>query len=231
MRSHLYNPKHRRLISVLLASVLAAAGCSAPSSGTTTPAADTTAAGSASSGQITLEGLVLTNGTIYITKSPSSEQLTHELITIQMPADSQPANPGALMEFVILDAIRESYPMQASGVSSKVISETSPSILAPIELGQKLLNHMAADAYLLDVRTPEEFAEGHIEGSINLPLDEVEAKISTVVPDQTKTIMIYCRSGNRSNTAAQQLKGLNYSIVFDLGGVNGYQGELIKGAN
>lgn len=75
------------------------------------------------------------------------------------------------------------------------------------------------DIVLLDVRTKEEYQESHIPQSILLPLDELQDKIKNIVPDKNKTIVVYCRSGVRSNIACEILKELNYLETYDLGGI------------
>ena len=81
-------------------------------------------------------------------------------------------------------------------------------------------------AVLLDVRTKEEYADYHISGSVNLPLDELET-IRSVVPSQETPIFVHCLSGGRSASAAAYLKRNGYSHVFDIGGINAYQGETV----
>lgn len=73
---------------------------------------------------------------------------------------------------------------------------------------------VAAGALLLDVRTPEEFADGHIDGARNLPIDRLDGELGTLPRD--KTIVVYCASGARSNAAAQTLHGAGFD-VRDLG--------------
>lgn len=79
---------------------------------------------------------------------------------------------------------------------------------------------------LLDVRTPEEFAEGHIGGSVLLPYDEVEQKAAGMLPEKEKAIIVYCRSGRRSAIAADALRGLGYKDVKDFGGISRWKGAL-----
>ena len=69
---------------------------------------------------------------------------------------------------------------------------------------------------LIDVRTPGEFAKGSIVGSINVPLNEIGDKISTLIPDKEKTIYLYCLSGSRSETAANILTGQGYTNAFSM---------------
>lgn len=77
---------------------------------------------------------------------------------------------------------------------------------------------------LVDVRTPDEFASGHIPGAINIPVDSLEAELDQLPSDQE--IVVYCQSGNRSAQASRILAGAGFN-VSDLGGIiawrsNGY---------
>jgi phage shock protein E len=70
---------------------------------------------------------------------------------------------------------------------------------------------------LIDVRTPEEFASGHIAGAVNISLQTLPQRISTLPKDQP--LVLYCRSGSRSNSAAQMLARAGFTNIYDLGGV------------
>lgn len=72
---------------------------------------------------------------------------------------------------------------------------------------------------LLDVRTPAENREKRIPGSLLLPVDEIEQKALTLLPDKNATIIVYCRSGRRSVTASVALVKLGYKNVYNLGGI------------
>lgn len=71
---------------------------------------------------------------------------------------------------------------------------------------------------IIDVRTPEEFAAGHVEGALNIPVEfpDFAAQISALDPNATYAV--YCRSGNRSAAATQQMASLGYLHIFDLNG-------------
>lgn len=71
---------------------------------------------------------------------------------------------------------------------------------------------------ILDVRTKEEYAEGYIEGAINIPLDEI--KTSILLKDKEQIIFVYCQSGRRSKEASEKLANLGYANVYDIGGLN-----------
>lgn len=84
-------------------------------------------------------------------------------------------------------------------------------------------------AVLLDVRTPEEYRDGHIPGSVNIPLQQLE-EIASVIPDTDTPLFVYCRSGVRSRRAAAYLTHLAYASVTDLGGILGYRGRAEREA-
>jgi phage shock protein E len=71
---------------------------------------------------------------------------------------------------------------------------------------------------LLDVRTPEEFASGHIDGAVNIPVESLQRRLSEVPMNQP--IVVYCRSGNRSAQASQILAQAGYTRIYDMGGLN-----------
>jgi rhodanese-related sulfurtransferase len=70
-------------------------------------------------------------------------------------------------------------------------------------------------ALLLDVRSPEEFKEGHIEGAVNIPVQDLENRMGEVGPRE-RSVVVYCHSGMRSGRAAQMLERAGYSVA-DLG--------------
>lgn len=102
--------------------------------------------------------------------------------------------------------------------------EGKSSLVSYEELQAKLAKK--EDFVLLDVRTPEEYAEGHIAGAVLLPYDEVEQKAAGMLPEKEKPIIVYCRSGRRSAIAADALRGLGYKDVKDFGGISRWKGAL-----
>ena len=74
------------------------------------------------------------------------------------------------------------------------------------------------DSILLDVRTEEEYADGHIRGSVNVPLQKIEGILEKVT-DPRKVIYVYCRSGVRSEKAVTILKQMGYANAIDIGGI------------
>ena len=80
-------------------------------------------------------------------------------------------------------------------------------------------------AVLLDVRTPEEYAGGHIAGSRNLPL-QVITRVEEEIPDKTTPVFLYCQSGGRSRRAAAFLEKIGYENAVNIGGLASYSGPL-----
>ena len=72
---------------------------------------------------------------------------------------------------------------------------------------------------LLDVRTQEEYDQGHIPGAILIPDTEIKAKAEEVLTDKDQLILVYCRSGRRSKLAAEVLVELGYTNIKEFGGI------------
>lgn len=84
-----------------------------------------------------------------------------------------------------------------------------------------LQDYAESDHVLLDVRTLGEFESGHISGALNIPVEELAQRIAEVPTD--KTVVVYCRSGNRSAQALRILTRAGYTPVYDLGGIIQWQ--------
>lgn len=84
------------------------------------------------------------------------------------------------------------------------------------------------DYVLLDTRTDEEFAQGHIEGAIMIPEYEITEKAESVIPDKDTLILVYCRSGRRSKIASMLLVELGYTNVKEFGGIIDWEYEIVK---
>ena len=69
---------------------------------------------------------------------------------------------------------------------------------------------------LLDVRTPGEYSAAKINGSINIPLDEINEKIESVILNKNKSVYVYCLSGSRSSIAVSIMIKLGYKNVFNV---------------
>ncbi|MBR4050799.1 MAG: rhodanese-like domain-containing protein [Clostridia bacterium] len=86
------------------------------------------------------------------------------------------------------------------------------------------------DGYIiLDVRTPEEFAQKHIPGAVNIPNETIGTDEISALPDKGQLILVYCRSGNRSKQASEKLVELGYTNVVEFGGIIDWTGETATG--
>ena len=84
------------------------------------------------------------------------------------------------------------------------------------------------DLIILDVRTEEEFRQGYIDGAILIPDYELERLAAEKLPDKNATILIYCRSGNRSRIASHLLIKMGYQNVYDFGGILDWHYGIVK---
>lgn len=85
------------------------------------------------------------------------------------------------------------------------------------------------DGYvILDVRTQEEYDEGHVPGAVLIPNTEIETRAEEELPDKEQLILVYCRSGRRSKLAAQILADLGYTNVKEFGGILDWPYEVTK---
>lgn len=80
---------------------------------------------------------------------------------------------------------------------------------------------------IVDVRTTEEFASGHIADAINIPVESITAA-PVELPDKDALIVIYCRSGNRSEQATRKLLDLGYTNLYDFGGIIDWPYEVVQ---
>lgn len=79
---------------------------------------------------------------------------------------------------------------------------------------------------IVDVRRQDEYDAGHIPGAILIPNESIETVQPEELPDLDQTILIYCRSGNRSKQAAQKLADMGYTHIYEFGGINTWDGEI-----
>ena len=84
-----------------------------------------------------------------------------------------------------------------------------------------------SDYIILDVRTKEEFAAGHIPNAINIANEVIGTTEIPELPNKDQLILVYCRSGNRSKQASEKLVALGYTNIVEFGGINSWPGEIV----
>ena len=89
--------------------------------------------------------------------------------------------------------------------------------------GRAALLAVESGAVLIDVRTPEEFSGGHLPDAINIPHGEIVAGVKALQIDEAASIVVYCRTGNRSGIAEGSLRDAGYGNVMNAGGYSALQ--------
>ena len=92
----------------------------------------------------------------------------------------------------------------------------------------KTIMDTETDYIIIDARTDEEFAEGHIEDAILIPEYEIANRAEKELPDKDALILVYCRSGRRSKIASDELVKLGYTNVKEFGGIIDWPYEIVK---
>ena len=90
----------------------------------------------------------------------------------------------------------------------------------------KAIMDSGKDHVIIDARTEEEFAEGHIKNAILIPEYEVAERAEKELPDKDALILVYCRSGRRSKIASEELVKLGYTNVYEFGGIIDWPYEI-----
>ena len=94
------------------------------------------------------------------------------------------------------------------------------------DINQGVKEYSTTDsAVLLDVRTPDEYWQGHIPGSKNVPLQSLD-KVTSFVNNQDTLVFVYCHSGARSAQAVSVLEGMGYTNIKNIGGIAAYAGKV-----
>lgn len=99
--------------------------------------------------------------------------------------------------------------------------------LVSMDEAVKIMNE-ESNYIILDVRTIDEYNEGHIPNAICVPNETIGNDIVNKLPNKEQLILIYCRSGNRSSQAASKLAKLGYTNLIDIGGIIDWKGNIIK---
>ncbi len=107
------------------------------------------------------------------------------------------------------------------GVSSRTYQKISPA-------EAKAIMDDGSSHVVLDVRTADEYDQGHIPGAILIPDTELSSRAEAELPNKDEAILVYCRSGRRSAAAAEKLSSMGYTQVFDFGGIIDWPYETTK---
>ncbi len=120
---------------------------------------------------------------------------------------------------------------QSEGGSTNTNNNTTSNTLGYEQLTQaeaKKIMDSGVEHIIIDARTEEEFAQGHIEGAIMIPEYEIANRAEAEISDKDALILVYCRSGRRSKIASEELVKLGYTNVKEFGGIIDWQYETVK---
>lgn len=117
-----------------------------------------------------------------------------------------------------------------SGCGSKntdMDAHTEYQTITAEEVFKEMNDHAEFDFYIVDVRTEFEYTKGHIEMAINIPLESLDT-IEGYGFNKDAKIIVYCQSGSRSKEAVHQLIEAGYQNVFDLGGIQDWDYDIVQ---
>jgi phage shock protein E len=123
-----------------------------------------------------------------------------------------------IINFYLICSVYQVFSNQISEIIAKKSISSS-------EL-KELIDKKNNEFLLIDVRTGEEYKNGHIPTAINIPYTEIEERIKNT--PKNKLIIVYCRTGRRSEIARKKLLELGYTNVINFGGIGSWDYELIK---
>lgn len=178
---------------------------------------------------LNFEGVLLNGTSILITNSSESSLAKGELVSVTMPQGAPAPPVGSLFRYEIMDAIRESWPPQASAVKIDEIKSAAGPLIISFDTAEDILMHLGENTHFIDVRTAEEYISGHVSGAKNIDVAVIRSEIATAVPEKSDVVILYCRSGNRSNQAARMLQDMGYSVLMDAGGIISFKGDVVQG--
>ena len=98
----------------------------------------------------------------------------------------------------------------------------------PMKDAEQWMEQNKGTFVLVDVRTPEEYATGHIPGAILVPIEQIKGGNYDGLPAKDETILLYCRTGRRAADAAELLVKEGYNRIYVIGGIFDWSGEVEK---
>ncbi len=169
--------------------------------------------------------IIALGGSSFYVKKGNKRLPEGELITLSFPEDSETPELFSLWEAEINEMLRETAPPQGDAVLIRKISDAPGPVKITWDQTAALRLHLPERVRLIDVRSEDEYRGGHVPGAELLPLDRIEQEISDFAGPED-ILIVYCRSGKRSASAAKTIAGKGFELVFDSGGILNYKGEL-----
>lgn len=183
---------------------------------------------------ITFHGVIenITENSVLVTVTTDDVDFDKANVNIADIDNKEQIFLGQEVEITILPEIRESYPVQVTGVEMRPIDQDSNSRAGAYQKitaqEAKAIIDGEEDVIILDVRTDSEYRLGHIEGSVLLPHTEIKEKAHQMLPDKNAIILVYCRTGIRSAQGSNLLLEMGYTNVYDFGGIVDWPYEVVQ---
>lgn len=134
---------------------------------------------------------------------------------------------GALALAACSSAPAESEDASMSASGSSTAPSTSAYTKITADEAQAMMD--AGSPTIVDVRTAQEYAEGHVPGAINIPVESIGSDKPAELADADADLIVYCRTGVRSKQASDKLVELGYQHVNDMGGIVDWTGDKVTG--
>ncbi|MDO5726179.1 MAG: rhodanese-like domain-containing protein [Tissierellia bacterium] len=147
-----------------------------------------------------------------------------ELVEVDKKSDMASLNIGEKIEFNG-EYIENGAEINKFKADSFEVKTNIKNIDGDINKAQKVVSN-SKSAVILDVRTFNEYKGGHLPGAINIALDKIGTDAEFEIEEKDTPILVYCRSGARSQSAKAILEGLGYELVINIGGIMNYKGDL-----
>ncbi|MEQ1702514.1 MAG: rhodanese-like domain-containing protein [Ilumatobacteraceae bacterium] len=125
---------------------------------------------------------------------------------------------GALLLAAGCSEDESTAPTVTGTVDTGPVTQPTSVKITPVE-GAAFVQEMGESLTIIDVRTPEEFAAGHLEGAINVDIESGQFSARIEGLDHTATYMVYCHSGRRSAIATDTMVTAGFTEVYDVGGI------------
>ena len=151
-------------------------------------------------------------------RNPDQAQPAVATPAVPQPAVTVPALPQPV---VTVPAVPQPAVVVNDGALPGVVNEISMD-----ELAKRIKANPAL--VVIDVRSEEEFASGHIPSARNMPVDVIGKKIKKAVPLKATPVYLYCRSGARASTAGAKLVSMGYQRVYNAGGIGSWDGAIMR---
>jgi phage shock protein E len=128
---------------------------------------------------------------------------------------------GSIAGEAHMNALSRTFAIALLSFATVVAADAPPATIAADQLAQRV-EKKDANLVVLDVRTPEEFAQGHIPGAVNIPHDQLPNRLAEIAGAKSKDVVVYCRSGRRATLAQQTLTSQGFTSVKHL------EGDMLK---